>query len=112
MMWGRAGFSGPWRRCVSGRSRQERRLRFPAGKGQRPEEALFGEGAGRILLEVEEETVTMVEQLAKEAGVGCYRLGKSGGTDLQITCGSVQERWGVRELRKLFTESLPQALEG
>jgi phosphoribosylformylglycinamidine (FGAM) synthase-like enzyme len=85
---------------------------FACGQGERPEEALFGEGAGRILLEVEEEVVAMVEQLAKEAGVGCYRLGKSGGADLQITCGSVQERWGVRELRKLFTESLPQALEG
>jgi phosphoribosylformylglycinamidine synthase len=85
---------------------------FSCGQGERPEEALFGEGAGRILLEVEEEVVTMVELLAKEAGVGCYRLGKSGGTDLQITCGSVQERWGVRELRKLFTESLPKALEG
>jgi phosphoribosylformylglycinamidine (FGAM) synthase-like enzyme len=85
---------------------------FACGQGERPEEALFGEGAGRILLEVDEEVVTMVEQLAKEAGVGCHRLGKSGGADLQITCGSVQERWGVRELRKLFTESLPQALEG
>jgi len=85
---------------------------FSCGQGERPEETLFGEGAGRILLEVDEEVVTMVEQLAKEAGVGCYRLGKSGGADLQITCGSVQERWGVRELRKLFTESLPKALEG
>jgi phosphoribosylformylglycinamidine (FGAM) synthase-like enzyme len=82
------------------------------GQGERPEEALFGEGAGRILLEVEEETVTTVEQLAREAGVGCYRLGKSDGADLQVTCGSVKERWGVRELRKLFTESLSKALEG
>jgi phosphoribosylformylglycinamidine synthase len=81
-------------------------------QGERPEEALFGEGAGRILVEAEEETVTMVEQLAKEAGVGCHRIGKSGGADLQITCGSVKERWGVRELRKLFTESLPKALGG
>ena len=81
-------------------------------QGERPEEALFGEGAGRILVEVEEETVAMVEQLAKEAGVGCHRIGKSGGADLQITCGSVKECWGVRDLRKLFTESLPKALEG
>jgi len=87
-------------------------VRFASGQGERPEEALFGEGAGRILLEVDEETVTMIEQLAKEAGVGCHRIGKSGGSDLQITCGSVQERWGVRELRKLFKESLPKALEG
>jgi phosphoribosylformylglycinamidine synthase len=85
---------------------------FSCGQGERPEEALFGEGAGRILLEVEEETVAMVEQLAKEAGVGCHRLGKSGGADLQISCGSVKEHWGVRELRKLFNESLPKALEG
>ena len=73
---------------------------------------LFGEGAGRILVEVEEETVGMVEPLAKELGVGCTRIGKTGGADFEVTCGSVKERWGVQELRKLFDEALPNALEG
>jgi len=73
---------------------------------------LFGEGAGRILVEVEEGVVGEVERLAGEAGVGCKRLGVSGGTELKIVCESVEEKWGVRELQKLFTESLPRALKG
>jgi len=85
---------------------------IPCGQGERAEEALFGEGAGRILVEVEEGTVGEVERLAREAGVGCKRLGVTGGTELKIVCGSVEEKWGVRELQKLFTESLPRALEG
>ena len=85
---------------------------IPCGKGERVEEALFGEGGGRILLEVDEEGVTRVEELAKEAGVGCYRIGKSGGVNLQISCGAVREQWNVQELRKLYQEALPQALAG
>ena len=52
-----------------------------------------------------------VERLAAEAGVGCRRLGVSGGTELKIVCGAVKEKWGVGELQKLFHGSLPKALE-
>jgi phosphoribosylformylglycinamidine synthase len=84
---------------------------IPSGQGEREEEALFGEGAGRILVEVEEGSVGEVERLAAEAGVGCRRLGVSGGTELKIVCGAVKEKWGVGELQKLFHGSLPKALE-
>ena len=60
---------------------------------------------------MEEGVVGEVERLAREAGVGCKRLGVTGGTELKIVCGSVEEKWGVKELQKLFTESLPRALE-
>jgi hypothetical protein len=76
------------------------------------EEALFGEGGGRILLEVDEEGVTRIEELAKEAGVGCYQIGKSSGANLQISCGDVREQWNVQQLSKLYQEALPQALVG
>jgi phosphoribosylformylglycinamidine synthase len=85
---------------------------IPCGKRERVEEALFGEGGGRILLEVDEEGVTRVEELATEAGVGCYRIGKSGGANLQISCGDVREQWDVQQLSKLYQEALPQALVG
>ena len=52
-----------------------------------------------------------VERLARDGGVGCKRLGVTGGTELKIVCGSVEEKWAVKELQKLFTESLPRALE-
>ena len=62
-------------------------------------------------VEVEEGSVGEVERLAGEAGVGCRRLGVSGGTELKIVCGAVKEKWGVGELQKLFHGSLPKALE-
>ncbi|NDE85298.1 MAG: phosphoribosylformylglycinamidine synthase subunit PurL [Verrucomicrobia bacterium] len=65
---------------------------LPLGSGERAEEALFGEGGGRILLEVEEATVANIERLAKEAGVGCRTIGKTGG-------------------KEMFEGSLPRALE-
>jgi hypothetical protein len=38
-------------------------------------------------------------------------LGKTGGQQLKVTCGPVQESWAVAELRKLFETSLPKVLE-
>ena len=83
---------------------------LPIGSGERPEEALFGEGGGRILLEVDEGTVAEVERLAREAGVGCRAVGKTGGKTLRVKCGVEDVRWEVCDLKKLFEESLPLAL--
>ena len=85
-------------------------FRVPGGK-ERPEEALFGEGAGRILLEVDEAALVTVENLAKEAGVEFTRLGQTGGKDLKVTCDEAEEVWAVAELRDGFEKSLPKALE-
>jgi len=63
------------------------------------------------LVGVEEALVGEVERLAGEAGVGCRRLGVSGGAELKIVCGAVTEKWGVGELQKLFHGSLAKALE-
>ena len=83
---------------------------LPAGS-ERPEEALFGEGGGRVILELNAEAVTVVEVLAKEAKVGFTRLGRTGGRELRVVCGSIQETWAVPELRNSFETSLPKALE-
>ena len=83
---------------------------LPAG-GERPEEALFGEGGGRVILELNAEAVSGVEVLAKEAQVGFTRLGQTGGRELKVVCGSIQETWAVAELRNSFETSLPKALE-
>jgi phosphoribosylformylglycinamidine synthase len=82
---------------------------LPAGD-ERPEEALFGEGGGRILVELNPEAAPGVEALAQEAGVGAVCLGKTGGQQLKVTCGPVQESWAVAELRKFFETSLPNVL--
>ena len=84
---------------------------FPGGAGERVEEGLFGEGAGRILLEVEESAVGEVERLAMEAGVGFQRIGGTGGRELKVSCGNVQAKWTVEELKNYFESALPNALQ-
>lgn len=84
---------------------------FPGGAGERVEEALFGEGAGRILLEVEESAVGEVERLAMEAGVEFQRIGGTGGRELKVSCGNVQAKWTVEELKNYFESALPNALQ-
>ena len=83
--------------------------KIPCGQ-ERPEEALFGEGAGRVLVEVDEAALSALESLAKEAGVPWVGLGKTGGKELKVSCGGIQNSWSVVELRKHFENSLPQAL--
>ena len=84
-------------------------VRLPAGD-ERPEETLFGEGGGRILVELNPEAAPGVEALAQEVGVGAVHLGRTGGQQLKVTCGPVQESWAVAELRKNFETSLPKVL--
>jgi phosphoribosylformylglycinamidine synthase len=83
---------------------------IPSG-ASRPEEILFGEGAGRVLLEMDETAVSRTEGLAQEAGVAFSRIGKTGGNELRLTCGDAQASWSVDEIRKEFEMSLPKALE-
>jgi phosphoribosylformylglycinamidine synthase len=85
-------------------------FKVPCGK-ERPEEAFFGEGAGRILVELDEASVAAVENLAKETGVELTRLGRTGGKDLKVTCAGAETVWPVAELRDGFEKSLPKALE-
>lgn len=82
---------------------------LPAGS-ERPEVALFGEGGGRVLMELNSEAVSAVETLAKEAGIGFTRLGKTGGKEIKVSCGPVQESWMVAGLRDFFETSLPKVL--
>jgi len=81
------------------------------GGAARPEEILFGEGAGRVLLEMDEAAVSGTEGLAKEAGVAFSRIGKTGGTELRVICREAQASWSVAEIRKEFETSLPKTLE-
>jgi phosphoribosylformylglycinamidine (FGAM) synthase-like enzyme len=84
-------------------------FKVPCGK-ERDEEALFGEGAGRILVELDEAAMAAAENLAKEAGVDLTRLGRTGGKELKVTCGESETGWAVAELKEFYETSLPQAL--
>ncbi len=85
-------------------------FKVPCGQ-ERPEETLFGEGAGRILVEVDESSLAEIENLAREAGVGFTRLGRTGGKELKISCGEAETSWIVGHLRQDYENSLPKALE-
>lgn len=85
-------------------------FKIPCGK-ERSEEALFGEGVGRILMELDEAALPAVENLVKEAGVEITRLGRTGGKDLKVLCQGAETVWAVAELRDGFEKSLPEALE-
>lgn len=84
-------------------------FQVPCGK-ERPEEALFGEGAGRILVELDEAALAVVEKSAKESGLGFCRLGRTGGQELKVNCGDVQAAWPVPQLKQDYENSLPKAL--
>ena len=71
---------------------------------------VFGEGARRILLELDEAALVPVENLAKEAGVEFTRLGRTGGKDLKVTVNESETVWTVAELKKFYENSLPNAL--
>ena len=52
-----------------------------------------------------------IDRLAKEAGVGCLMIGKTGGKLLRVKCAGEDLSWEVKELRGMFEGSLPRALE-
>jgi phosphoribosylformylglycinamidine synthase len=85
-------------------------FKIPCGN-ERSEEAFFGEGAGRILVELDDAVIAAVEDLAKRAGVEITRLGRTGGKDLKVLCQGAETVWAVAELRDGFEKSLPKALE-
>jgi phosphoribosylformylglycinamidine (FGAM) synthase-like enzyme len=84
-------------------------FKVPSGK-ERPEEAFFGEGAGRILVELDEASLAAVENLAKGTGLEFTRLGRTGGKDLKVTCGESEVGWSVAELKGFYESSLPNSL--
>jgi len=82
---------------------------LPCGE-ERAEEALFGEGGGRVLVEVVVEAMPAVETMAREAGVACSRLGRSGGRELKMVFQDIQTAWPVAGLKNFYENSLPNAL--
>ena len=56
------------------------------------------------------EALPVLETMAREAGVVCSRLGRSGGRELKVVCQDIQTAWPVAELKKFYENSLPNAL--
>ena len=85
-------------------------FKVPCGK-ERPEEAVFGEGAGRILVELDEASLAAVENLAKEAGVEFTHIGRTGGKDLKVTCGDIYTLNTYKRLSSQSAEAAAAYLE-
>lgn len=73
---------------------------------------LFGERLGRIIISVTKENKTLVESLAKTAGVPIHHLGKSGGSNLQISLnGSQCLDIPVVTYRRVFERTIRDKME-
>ncbi len=73
---------------------------------------LFGERLGRIIITVTQENRTRVESLAKAAGVPIHHLGKSGGSNLQISLnGSQCLDIPVITYRRVFERTIGDKME-
>src|SRR5690606_21117164 len=76
----------------------------------RLDEALFGEGGGRILLSARPEDAPRVRELAAAAGVRLRELGRVGGDALVVRAGGRTVRLAVEEARAAHEDGLPEAL--
>ncbi len=76
----------------------------------RPDVALFGESASRIVLSVRPDDVERVQALARERNVPCTRLGEVGGESLAIVGQGFAITVPVSALRDAWANGLSRVL--
>jgi phosphoribosylformylglycinamidine synthase len=79
-------------------------------RGRRADEALFGEGGGRMLLTVREADLGRASELARERGVALRELGRVGGRELVARIGGREARLALDAARAAYEGGLPGAL--
>jgi phosphoribosylformylglycinamidine (FGAM) synthase-like enzyme len=78
--------------------------------GRRDDEALFGEGGGRMLVSVRGEDVARLEEEGLRSGVRVRHLGRVGGADLVARIEGREVRLPLSEARDAYERGLPEAL--
>ncbi len=81
---------------------------IPAGR--RADEAMFGEGGGRVIASCRVENVAAITALA-EGAVGVQQVGTVGGDDVSVDAGGSVARVGLRDLAEVWEGSILRALE-
>lgn len=72
---------------------------------------LFGETQGRIIVSVSARNAVKVVERAKILGVSAANIGRVGGTMLSIRIGSGDWNWDLRELHRLWWNSIADAIQ-
>lgn len=78
--------------------------------GRRADEALFGEGGGRVVASCRPDDVDALIALATH-GVNVLRIGTVGGDHVAITAGGSAARVSLGDLARVWEGSIPEALE-
>ncbi len=83
-------------------------VQVPAGR--RADEAMFGEGGGRVVASCDPAHVDAITALA-EAGVEVTVIGTVGGDEVSVDAGGSTARVSLRDLAQVWEGSIPAALE-
>ncbi len=78
--------------------------------GRRADEAMFGEGGGRVIVSCHPDHVTAIQGLAT-GGLGAKVIGTVGGGDVIVTVTGCTTRVPLSDLREVWEGSIPRALE-
>ncbi len=78
--------------------------------GRRADEAMFGEGGGRVIVSCHPDHVTAIQGLAT-GGLGAKVIGTVGGDDVIVTVTGCTTRVPLSDLREVWEGSIPRALE-
>ena len=72
---------------------------------------LYGEDAGRVVLSAAPHRVAALTALATTHAVPLFRVGRVGGTALELRAGSRVFDWDVATLRKTYFEAIPRRMQ-
>ena len=81
---------------------------IPAGR--RADEAMFGEGGGRVIASCDPRYVADIAALAGD-GVKVTQIGAVGGDDVVVDAGGSTARVPLPDLARVWEGSIPEALE-
>jgi phosphoribosylformylglycinamidine synthase len=80
---------------------------LPVAKGQRPDDALFNEASGRVVLSCDPALAASLIRVFAEHQIPCEQIGLTGGDALRVTCGDARCELSVDRLAEVFYGTLP-----
>ncbi|NLZ92605.1 MAG: phosphoribosylformylglycinamidine synthase subunit PurL [Firmicutes bacterium] len=81
-------------------------------QGLRLDSLLFGETQSRVLVSVAPDKLSLFLELAAQNLVPAYKIGQTGGTNLQVTVdGAAQIKLPLSQLKKAWQEAIPCAMK-
>ncbi len=79
--------------------------------GVEPDQLLYGEDAGRVVLSADPAHAGALADLAREHAVPLFRAGRAGGPTLELRAGSRLFQWDIQALRRIYFEAIPRRMQ-